>query len=439
MRPGGLGRPIREQSQPFMSNRNLALDCSAGELLHPVDAAFDEIVAFASLAEGRQTIPVRSAAGRVLASDVSTGIPLPPFDHSAVDGFGITQSDLNRPPPLHLTVTARVAAGGRIGPAPEAGHAVRLFTGAPIPQSVVAVALEERCELNGRSLTVTVPVPEGANIRRGGEDVPKGSIIVEAGNVLDARHIAILVAAGVSSVEVRRAVRVAVLSNGNELREPGAALEAGQIHDANRPMLTAMLANPWTDVIDLGCHADDARVLGQVFSDAATRADVVVSSGGVAGSDADHIARAVASAGGSMRRFRLALKPGKPILAGRIGRTAVLGLPGNPVAAMVNFLLFGRALISASAGARVRRPLGQPAIAATPFGHAAGRTEFVPTQIAGSDERGRPRLEKLGRGGSARLRPLVLADGLAEIPADAGELPAGAPIAFHAFRAAFAP
>ena len=421
-----------------MSNRALAVDCAAGVPLHPVDAAFAEIVALAEPVRSAERIAAGRAAGRVLARDVTTSMPLPPFDHSAVDGFGIAQGDLDKPPPLRLSVSAHIAAGGRIAPAPRAGEAVRLFTGAPVPPGVTAVVLEERCRLDGSALTVGVPVPDGANIRRAGEDVPKGATIVEAGSLLDARHIAILIAAGVSGVEVLRPVRIGILSNGNELRDADAALEAGQIHDANRPMLAALLAGPWTEVIDLGRHRDDVETLRGVFAAGAKKADIVISSGGVAGSDADHVARAVALAGGAMRRFRLAIKPGKPILAGRLGGAAVLGLPGNPVAAMVNFLLFGRALVRATAGLQIERPAGQSAVTASPFGHALGRTEFVPVKAVGAD-RGRPLIEKLGRGGSARLRPLVLADGFAEISSDEGELPAGASIAFHPFHAAFSP
>ena len=421
-----------------MSIRALAADCAAGERLRPVDDAFEEIVALASLVEETDRIDAKSAAGRVLAHDVTTGIPLPPFDHSAVDGYGVTQAHVDKPPPLHLSVSARIAAGGRIALAPQAGQAVRLFTGAPIPPGIVAVVLEERCELEGSALTVTVPIPDGANIRRGGEDVPAGSLIVEAGELLDARHLAILVAAGVSEVTVRRPVRVGLLSNGNELRDVSTPLGVGQIHDANRPMLAAMLASPWTEVVDLGCHRDEVATLTHVFASGARTADIIISSGGVAGSDADHTARAADLAGGSMRRFRLAIKPGKPILAGRIGQVPVLGLPGNPVAAMVNFLLFGRALLRATAGLRVARPVGQSAVTAAPFGHAVGRTEFAPARVVTSDQ-GRPVIEKLGRGGSARLRPLVLADGFAEIPATEGEVAGGAPIAFHPFHAAFAP
>jgi molybdopterin molybdotransferase len=418
---------------------SLAIDCAAGEDLNSVDAAFASILGPAPPIGDVETLTVREALGRVLAEPVATRIPLPPFDHAAVDGFGLSAADVRREPPLTLDVAAAVAAGGSARLVLGQGKALRLFTGAPVPLDVAGVVLEERCRMSGGKVTVTVPVPAGANIRRRGEDVHEGAIIVEAGTLLDARHAAILTAAGVTAVTVRRRVRVAVLSNGNELVDAAGTPHEGQIHDANRPMLLALLSRPFLEAIDAGCHRDDPHVLATVFAEAATEADVVISSGGVAGSDADHVARAVRSAGGAMRRFQLALKPGKPILAGMIGETPVLGLPGNPVAAMVNFLLFGRPMVARAAGLPVERPLGQAAVTAEPFGHALGRTEFVPVHVAGRDPDGWPRLAKLGRGGSARLRPLVLADGLAELPSEAGDLAARAEVRFHPFAAAFAP
>ena len=422
-----------------VSRQSLAADCATGEDLLPVDAAFAEIITLGSHLADVDTLPLQQALGRVLAMPVTTRTALPRFDHSAVDGYGLSAADVGREPPFDLRVDAEVAAGGTPRRALQSGAALRLFTGAPVPADVAGVVVEERCRRSGNSVAVSVRVPAGANIRRRGEDVPAGATIVEAGTVLDARHVAILTAAGVTTVGVRRRVRVAVLSNGNELVDAGREPEDGQIHDANRPMLLALLSRSFIDAMDFGCHRDDPAVLARVFAQAASEADVVISSGGVAGSDADHVAKAVRSAGGAMRRFRLALKPGKPILAGAIGDTPVLGLPGNPVAAMVNFLLFGRPLVSRVAGGAAVRPEGQAAVAAEPFDHASGRTEFVPVRVAGHLEDGRPILSKLGRGGSARLRPLVLADGLAELPAEARDLPAGASVRFHPFAAAFAP
>ena len=417
---------------------NLAADCTAGEDLMPVDAAFAAIVGLASPLGDVEILAVREARGRILAKPVTTRTALPRFDHSAVDGYGLSVADLEQQPPFNLLVDAEVAAGGMPRRALQAGSAIRLFTGAPVPADVAGVVLEERCRRNGSSVAVSVRVPAGANIRRRGEDVPEGATIIEAGAVLDARHVAMLTAAGVPTVGVARRVRVAVLSNGNELVDAGGEPRDGQIYDANRPMLLALLSRASIDAIDLGCHRDDPAVLARVFAQAASEADVVISSGGVAGSDADHVAKAVRLAGGAMRRFRLALKPGKPILAGKIGDTPVLGLPGNPVAAMVNFLLFGRPLVSLVAGSAAARPEGHAAVTAEPFGHASGRTEFVPVRVNGRLGDGRPVLCKLGRGGSARLRPMVLADGLAELDARVADLPAGEPVRFHSFAAAFA-
>ena len=400
---------------------------------YSVDSAFDEILALACHLEGTETISLRAAVGRVLATDIATPIPLPVFDNSAVDGFGVALPDIGVAGPLRLSIVARIAAGGiaRIGL--EAGQSVRVFTGAPIPAGVAGVVMQERCEKTGHTVLVNGGVPLGANIRRSGEDVEKDSVIVEAGKLVDARHIAILAASGIAEVAVRPRIRVGLLSNGDELREAGSPLAPGQIYDVNRVMLSALLQKPWVEVLDLGGHCDDPANLQRVFSSGAEVADIIVSSGGVAGSETDHIAHAVLSAGGAARRFRLALKPGKPLLAGRIGRTAVLGLPGNPVAALVDFLLFGWPLVGKSAGMQVWRPRGQPAIAANVITHTVGRVEFAPARIVGRGENGCPRVEKLGGGGSARLRPLILADGLLEIPAEVGDLPTDSSVTFHHF------
>jgi molybdopterin molybdotransferase len=399
------------------------------EMLHPT-VALGHIASVACPVTETQSLPLGSANGRILAHDVATAIPLPPFDSSAVDGYGIAASDVNGTP-LQLSVASETTAGAPPGPALRAGEALRILTGAVVPSGVAAIVMDEMCKRDGDQLTVTVAVPDGANIRHRGEDVAEGSNIVGGGTLVDARHIAILAAAGISEVEVLRPIRVGVLSNGNELRESDEALAPGQIHDTNRPMLMAMLASRWIEVIDLGRHPDDMQVLSRVMAEGCACADVIISSGGVTGSDADHIGRAVVAAGGDLRSFRMAIKPGKPILAGRIGHTAMLGLPGNPVSALVDFLLFGRPLLAATAGLPVEYPAGRKAIAAASYGHALGRTEFIPARLVGLHETGCPLVQMLSGGGAARLRPLVDADGLVEIASDMAEVRAGALITFH--------
>jgi molybdopterin molybdotransferase len=184
--------------------------------------------------------------------------------------------------------------------------------------------------------------------------------------------------------------------------------------------------------------ANGIAVTGRKRSDSTTRAaagsDVVITSGGASASDEDHIGEAMAAIGGEVWRHRLALKPGKPLVIGRLGRTILLTLPGNPIAAMVNLMLFGRPLLAMIAGAARERTSAQVAVFAGPFGHTAGRIEFVLAAVCGRDDSGRARISKVGKGGSARLRPLVLADELAEIPAEAGDLATGSAILFHPFQ-----
>lgn len=407
------------------------MDCGNQDLVD-IDLALGAVLALARPVAGNVMLPIGAALGRVTAADIHTGTALPPFDHSAVDGYGITAEDLSAVRD-GLRIVADIAAGHDSGRSLAPGETVRLFTGAPIPAGVAAVLFEERCRRAGSRLAPGGRMTPGANIRRRGEDVAAGELIVDRGTVIDARHIALLAAAGVMVVRVVRPLRVAVLSNGDELREPSVSLEPGTIHDSNRPMLLALLAGPSVEPCDAGLHPDDPGRLADAVARAAAFADVVFLSGGASGSDADHAATAIEACGGRALRLKLQLKPGKPVVVGCVDDRPVLGLPGNPVAAMVNFLLFGRPLLRAMLGAPADRPRGQSAIAAEPIRHAKGRREFLPARIVGRTADDRVMLAKLGRGGSARLRPLALADGLAELPAGRGDCAAGDPVAFHPF------
>ncbi|MBN9317863.1 MAG: molybdopterin molybdotransferase MoeA [Devosia sp.] len=384
-----------------------------------------------------ETVSLAEASDRVLATEARSGIPLPAFDNSAVDGYGIHEDDVAHTG--KLDVIGRVTAGNPSTLALRPGQAVHLATGAIIPEGVATVAMHEKTVRAGANVVLREPHAIGANIRKSGEDVTEGSVVVHAGTLLDYRHVAILASAGLPAVSVRRKVRVALLSTGDEVRPAGERLETGQIYDVNSPMLSALLDRGYAEVVASPHTADDAETIGRLLLAVSDGVDLIITTGGAAGSDSDHALAAVLAAGGLATSLRLSLRPGKPIVVGRIGPCLVLSLPGNPLAALVNFLLFARPAMLALSGKDFRRPRGQAAVAAEQISHTAGRTEFAPGRIVGIAPDGRPLVVRIGRGGSARLRPLVDADGLIELDPDRSTVETGAPLHFHPFSASFAP
>ena len=386
---------------------------------------------------GHEVVPLRSCAGRVTATSARSTIPLPPFDQSAVDGYGLHADDVvaGRTGPFPLV--GKAVAGARRLPTLSPGEAVRLLTGAPIPKGVGAVVMEEKATERQDQVRIGRPAQVGLNIRRAGEDVGAQLEIIEAGTLIDARHIAILAASSATRLAVRRRVKVAVLSTGDELVPAGQRRHQPQICDSNGPMLQALFASPAVDLRMIGSCPDEPRHLVRHMKRAASTFDLLICTGGVSGSDADHVVASVLATGGNCTKMSLALKPGKPLALGRIGGMAVLALPGNPVAALVGALLFARPMLQTLAGQSATVPATTMAKAARIFSHRLGRTEFVPVRIVDYDGEGIPLVEKLGRGGSARLRPLVDADGLGCIPGLSDDLAAGAPIKYYPFRTAF--
>jgi molybdopterin molybdotransferase len=384
-----------------------------------------------------ETQPVGLSVGRVSAGSVAASLPLPPFDQSAVDGYGFRYEDLATAATKRFRQAGMTFAGSSHSTSPKAGEVVRLLTGAPIPSGVEAVVMEEKIRRVGSQITFDRPIESGLNIRRRGEDVGIGFTILEAGTIIDARHVAILAASGVPNIKVRRQINVGILSTGSELVAANQPLGLHQIHDSNGPMLASLLAAPALRVRQLGRCRDDRGRLTRRLIQIARSYDLLVCSGGVSGSDADHIVTSVEDAGGACSKLSLALKPGKPLAVGAIANMAVLALPGNPFACLVGALLFARPMLQSLAGNY--RGRGQPVAARTNqiFSHRPGRLEFVPVRVSSWDNRGVPALEKLGRGGSARLLPLIEADGLASIPADAGDLTPTSPIDYYPFRSSF--
>lgn len=396
-----------------------------------VDAACARAANFVHRIRRAETVPLAAAVGRVLAEPVMARIAIPPFTQSAMDGYAVLAGQ-GLAEATTLVVTDRVAAGHG-GRAVGDGEAARIFTGAPLPPGTDAVIMQEHVRREAGRITLGRAMRAGDNVRPRGEDIDPPEAILDQGTRLDARHIGLIAAQGYGKVTLVARPRIAVVSTGDELRQPGEGLAPADIYDSNRLMLLALIAAAGFEAEDGGWVPDRSEAIADRLKSLAGRCDLIVTTGGASAGDEDHSARALARAGGVGEALKVALKPGKPAVVGRIGAAGYLGLPGNPVASMVSWMLLGRAMASGLVGARPQRDRGYPVRSLSWFRRRPGRTEFVPA-ILSSDDQGRAGIEILGRGGSARLRPLVIADGFAEIAADNEGVEPGDELRFHPFR-----
>lgn len=410
----------------------------AGTGLLGLGEAVARIIALVRPVEEVEEVALTAAVGRVLARTVTSAMALPPFDHSAMDGYAVRSQDCAGAPPFRLPMIGRIAAGDAGSAVLTSPGAVRIFTGAPLPPGCDAVVMQEHCVAEDGDILVQKAASPGLNIRRAGEDVATGSIILTAGTPLDARHVAIAAACGIPVLPVRRQVRVAILSTGNELREPGERLDGGAIFESNRHMLHALLASRPVQVSDLGACSDDPDRLTEVLAEAARTHDLVLTTGGVSVGEEDYLPAVLHRYCRQVEVLKIAIKPGKPLAAGRSEQAMTLALPGNPFSAMMSFLLLGRPVLKRLCAIEGGGTGTRVAIAAFEDSQNRTRDEYVPAAIDGYDEWERPKLRRIGKGGAARLRPLLEADGIARLPAASAPIRAGDTLAFLDFTAAFA-
>lgn len=398
-----------------------------------IEAARRAIAASALPAAGVETVPLAVARGRILSRAIVSPRALPVFDHSAMDGYALAL-EAGR---ARYTVAGRLTAGGAPAPPLAPGQALRIFTGAPLPAGAAAVAMQENAVARGGEIELLrVPAP-GDNIRRAGEDVAAGELLAPAGAALDARHIGLAAAAGLETLDVVRKLRVALISTGDELAEAGGRLGPGMIFDSNRPMLLAAMERPALDIKDFGILRDDRAAITAFFASAGRDFDLIVTTGGASAGDEDHLAAALVEAGGAVHTASAAIRPGKPFTYGRIAGASVAILPGNPFAALVAALLFVRPMIARGLGLPDEAFTPAPALAGFDQARPLDRTEFLPARVSGRGGAGLPVIERLGRGGSARLKPLIAADGLAVIAPGGLAVERGGAIGYLPFGAAF--
>jgi len=381
-----------------------------------------------------ERVALGDAYGRVVCDDVVARIDLPPFDNSAVDGFAVRHADLDRSAETRLAIVDQVMAGHRAARALEAGEAIRIFTGAPMPQGADTVFMQEDCRVEGGVVVVPCGLKAGANWRLAGEDIRSGCVALPAGRRLAPQHLALGAAIGLTEISVRRRVRVALFSTGDEIVEPGSPLPAAGLYDSNRRLIAAMLARLGAAVTDLGILPDRPEGLAAAIGEAAQRHDLVLTSGGVSTGAADHVRHAVEKVG-RLVFWRIAIKPGRPVAMGVIpasrpgAAAAFVGLPGNPVAVFVTFARVVRPLLLRLSGASPEPLLALPVRAAFSYRKKKGRREYVRVALTRAADGGIT-AQKYPREGAGVITSLTETDGLAELTEDMTVIAPGATIGF---------
>ncbi len=410
----------------------LSDDCFAfGGALMSAEAALERIRAATLPLPAVEAVPLKGAAGRVLAAPVTASRDVPPHDNAAVDGYAVCFADLGAEGQTELPVGGRAAAGHPLGRAARRGEAIRIFTGAPMPEGADTVLMQEDCRASGVTVSLPPGIKRGANRRARGEDIAAGSIALAAGMRLRPQEIGLAAALGRTDLPVYRRLSVALLSTGDEVREPGTELSPGTIYDVNRYVLHALLEGLGCRVSDLGILPDRADAVREAIAAAAAAHDLVVTSGGVSAGEEDHVKAAV-EALGRLDFWRLAIRPGRPAAMGQVGGVPFLGLPGNPVAVMVTFVLLARPLILRLQGATAIAPRLFRVAAGFAYDKKASRAEFLRARLE-PDAAGGWIAQKYPRDGAGILSSLVAADGLVAIGAGVTRVVPGMAVDFLPF------
>jgi len=379
----------------------------------------------------RETVPLAQAHSRILASPVASDRDVPGFDNVAVDGFAFAHDALMPARPTRLPLAAgRAAAGHPFAEQLAHGMALRVLTGAPMPDGADSVLMQEDVSVEGDAVVIPAGVRRGANRRKAGEDMRRGQIVLQTGLRLRPQDVGVAASAGHGTLEVFRPLRVALISTGDELCEPGEPLPPGGTYDANRAVLLGLLQGLGCEIHDFGILPDRADAIDQAMLRAA-ELDAVVTSGGASRGDEDHVVRAVERLG-KLHFWQIAVKPGRPLAFGQLGRCTVIGLPGNPVAAVICFLRFARPVLVALGGGRWPEPHGFAVPADFAMAKKPGRREYLRARLVGGPG---PDLTvaRIEREGSGILTSLTEADGLVELAEDVTRVGRGDPVTFVPF------
>lgn len=388
----------------------------AGHRLLPLDEALERIAASLIPVQDRERVELKQAHGRILAQDITARLDLPPFANSAMDGYALRHADLVLAQSTGLRLLGASYAGHPYIGSCEAGSCVRIFTGAAIPVGADTVVMQEHVAADNDHILIRNNVRPGENVRPAGDEIHADTPLLTWGKSLNAADLGLLAANGLNDVLVTRKVRIAYFSTGDELRPVEETLGPGQIHDSNRYTLSALLQHPCIEALDLGVVRDTPDAVKSALTEAAELADVIISTGGVSVGAADFVSSALAELG-RIGFWKLALKPGKPLAFGHIGKACFFGLPGNPAAVIVTFWQLVRPALLRLAGAQAPPPLRLTATCRARLKKAPGRMEFQRGRFE-ADEQGGFSVALSGGQGSHQLLGFSAANCLIVLPAE---------------------
>ena len=428
-------------SKPFRDSMLSSTDCSCDDDLLAqgilsVEAAQKIACSLVHPITQMELVDLSHTVGRVVTDDICAPLEMPFFDNSAMDGFAVRCCDFSGDGPWTFVTGEEIAAGVeemRVGER-AVPTAWPIYTGAPVPPHCDAVVMQETCERQADYVVMKQRPVRGDNIRRKGEDIARGAILISAGTKISPRHIGLLAANGFRDVSVTRKPRVAILSTGDELIVPGAPLRVGQIYDSNQPMLAALLQQDGAELVNIGRAPDNLEETRALIEACSKDCDLIVSSGAVSVGGRDFLKDAFIGAGGEISGWRVAIKPGKPVLFGAINEMGFTGLPGNPLATFIGYKFFVSPQIRVLSGAGTQMLHRRNGEAAFDWARKTGRTEYYPVAVTGMKEDGSAILSKLGCGGSASLYHFCHADGVAVAPASLSTVAQGDTVFWHPYN-----
>ena len=355
----------------------------------------------------QETVSVKELCGRILANSLKSNLNIPPFDNSQVDGYAVNSEHFVMNVPV--TVSQRITAGSNPFEL-EHSSAARIFTGAPIPRNSDAVVMQEDVEILNEKVLFKSRIYSGQNVRKKGADLRENQIFFHKGRLLSAADVGMCASVGLKEFQVFEKLKIGVFSSGDELKQPGEKLSAGQIYDSNRPMILSLVKSLGLKTLDMGCLPDDLVQTTQLLYEASKKVDIILTCGGVSVGEEDHIKDAVEKLG-SIKLWKIKIKPGKPFAFGFIGKTAFMGMPGNPVSAWVTFALLCRPFIIKSAGGSHFSP--QPLTIESDFewNKSNDRQEFLRGKVNNDGK-----LELFNNQNSQILSSICFSEGLIEIP-----------------------